>query len=218
MIISVFNEPDFLAQKQTTKLETIMTRIQAIAPENATGKAQELLNAVKGKLGMVPNMARTMANAPAVLDGYLAFSGSLAKGTLNAKLREQIALTVAERNGCEYCLAAHSAIGKMVGLSSEQVLDSRSAKAIDPKTEAVLQFAGSLVDNRGRVSDIDLNELRNAGVDDQAIAEVVANVTLNIFTNYFNHVSDPDIDFPKAAPLSVEAQTCGTSGTCGSTH
>jgi hypothetical protein len=56
-----------------------MTRLQAIAPEHATGKAKELLNAVSGKLGMVPNMARTMANAPSVLDGYLAFSGSLAK-------------------------------------------------------------------------------------------------------------------------------------------
>jgi uncharacterized peroxidase-related enzyme len=195
-----------------------MTRIQPIAPENATGKAKELLNAVKGKLGMVPNMARTMANAPAVLDGYLAFSGSLAKGALTAKLRERIALTVAERNSCEYCLAAHSAIGKMVGLSEEQVLDSRHAKAIDSKTDAVLRFAGQLVDNRGRVSEVDLNELRNVGVDDPTIAEVVANVALNIFTNYFNHVSDPAIDFPKVAPLSVEADSCGTSGTCCSSH
>lgn len=195
-----------------------MTRIQAITLENATGKAKDLLNAVNGKLGMVPNMARTMANAPAVLDGYLAFSGSLSKGTLSAKLREQIALTVAQRNNCEYCLAAHSAIGKMVGLSEEQVIDSRHAKAVDSKSNAVLRFAGNLVDNRGKISDVELNDLRIAGVDDATIAEIVANVALNIFTNYFNHVSDPDIDFPKAAPLKSEAEACSTSGPCCSTH
>lgn len=191
-----------------------MTRIQAIAPEHATGKAKELLNAVNGKLGMVPNMARTMANAPSVLDGYLAFSGSLAKGALSAKVREQIALTVAQRNRCEYCLAAHSTIGKMVGLSEEQILDSRQAKAVDSKTEALLRFAGRLVDNRGRISDIELNELRNLGVDDSTVAEVVANVALNIFTNYFNHVSETEIDFPKVAPLSVDTEPCASSGAC----
>lgn len=191
-----------------------MTRIQAIAPEQATGKAKELLNAVNGKMGMVPNMTRAMANAPAVLDGYLAFSGSLAKGGLSAKLREQIALTVAERNHCEYCLAAHSTIGKMFGLSEEQVLDSRQAKAIDSKSDLLLKFAGKLVDNRGRVSDVDLNQLRNLGVDDATIAEVVANVALNIFTNYFNHVSDPEIDFPRAAALSGQPQVCADDTCC----
>jgi AhpD family alkylhydroperoxidase len=133
-------------------------------------------------------------------------------------VREQIALTVAERNRCEYCLAAHSTIGKMVGLSEEQILDSRQAKAIDSKTEALLRFAGRLVDNRGRISDIELNELRNLGVDDSAVAEVVANVALNIFTNYFNHVSETEIDFPKVAPLSAETEPCASSGACRSAH
>lgn len=208
---------DFLEHKNSKRGKLNMTRIQAIAPEQATGKAKELLNAVNGKLGLVPNMTRVMANAPAVLDGYLAFSGSLAKGALSAKLREQIALTVAQRNQCDYCLAAHSTIGKMVGLSEEQVLDSRQAKAIDARSDLLLKFAGSLVDNRGRISDQDLNHLRSSGVDDATIAEVVANVALNIFTNYFNHVSDPEIDFPKAAPLSVQSQVCSTSG-CSLSH
>ncbi len=182
-----------------------MTRLQEVALEQATGKAKELLTAVNGKLGRVPNMTRAMANAPAVLDGYLALSGALAKGGLSAKLREQIALTVAERNNCEYCLAAHSAIGKMVGLSADQILDSRQAEASDTKSDVLLKFAGKLVDNRGRISDLDLDQLRNQGVDDATIAEVVANVALNIFTNYFNHVSDPVIDFPKVATLSASA-------------
>lgn len=218
VIITSQMRQHFDAQEQDEKWGFNMTRLLAIAPETATGKAKDLLNAVNGKLGMVPNMTRTMANAPAVLDGYLAFSGALAKGALPAKLREQIALTVAERNSCQYCLAAHSTIGKMVGLSEEQVVDSRHARAVDSKADAVLRFAGSLVDNRGRISDGDLEELRNAGVDDPAIAEIVAHVSLNIFTNYFNHVSDPDIDFPKASPLSVEAESCSTSGACSASH
>lgn len=195
-----------------------MTRIQAIAPDQATGKAKELLDAVNAKLGMVPNLARTMANAPAVLEGYLGLSGALAKGTLSGKVREQIALTVAQRNTCDYCLAAHSTIGKMVGLTEEQILDSRHGKSIDSKTDVLLRFAGRLVDNRGVVSDSELDEVRTAGHSDAAIAETVATVALNIFTNYFNHVAAPEIDFPKAAPLSIEQVGCGTENHACTTH
>lgn len=179
-----------------------MSRINLIAPETATGKAQELLAAVKAKLGLVPNMTRAMANAPAVLDGYLQLSGALGHGTLSAKIREQIALAVAQENGCEYCLAAHSAIGKMVGLTADQVRDSRRGTAIDPKSDALIRFARTVVATKGRVSGADLQAVRAAGFDDGAIAEVVANVALNVFTNYFNHVADTDIDFPKAEPLA----------------
>ena len=181
-----------------------MTRIQAVELASATGKAKELLDAVHTKMGMVPNMTRVMANAPAVLEAYLGFSGALSKGTLSAKLREQIALTVSQRNDCHYCLSAHSTIGKMVGLSQEQILDSRRGTAIDSKTDAALRFAGQLVDNQGRVSDEDVASLQRAGFDDAAIAEIVAHVALNIFTNYFNNVAEPVIDFPKASPLPTQ--------------
>jgi uncharacterized peroxidase-related enzyme len=179
-----------------------MPRINQIAPETATGKAKELLDAVKGKLGLVPNMTRAMANAPAALDGYLQLSGALGRGVLTAKTREQIALAVAQENGCDYCLAAHSAIGKAVGLTADQVRDSRHGTAVDPKSDAVLRFARTVVATKGRVSAGDLQAVRDAGLDDGGIAEVVANVALNVFTNYFNHVADTDIDFPKAEPLA----------------
>lgn len=191
-----------------------MARIQAIVPENATGKAKELLDTVHSKLGMVPNIARTMAIAPAVLEGYLGLSGALAKGTLTGKLREQIALTVAQRNSCDYCLAAHSTVGRTVGLTEEQVLDSRHGRAIDSRTDAVLRLAGLLVDNRGRVSDGELDQARAAGLNDATIAEIVATVALNIFTNYFNHVADPEIDFPKASPLHKETETDHIGESC----
>src|SRR5262245_53886280 len=113
-----------------------MSRINQIAPETADERVRPLLAAVKNKLGLVPNMTRAMANAPAVLDGYLQLSGALGKGTLSAKLREQLSLAVAQANGCDYCLAAHSAIGRTVGLTAEQVQDSRRGTAVDPKAEA----------------------------------------------------------------------------------
>ena len=182
-----------------------MSRIPAVNPQTAAGRSKELLDAVKQKLGLVPNMTRVMVNSPAVLDGYLGLSGALAKGALPAKVREQLALAVAETNGCDYCLAAHSAVGKAVGLTADQVRDARLGGAVDGKTDALLRFTRRVVDARGKVSDADLAAVRAAGWDDAAVAEVVAHVALNVFTNYFNTVADTDLDFPPAAPLAGAA-------------
>lgn len=195
-----------------------MSRIHQIAPEAAAGKAKELLDAVKAKLGLVPNMTRAMANSPAVLEGYLGLSGALGKGSLTAKNREQIALAVGQANQCEYCLAAHSAIGKMVGLTPDQILDSRRGTAIDPKSDAVIRFARKVVDERGLVSDADVAEVRAAGLDDGGIAEVVANVALNVFTNYFNHVAETVIDFPKVEPIVDHHEACASIPGCDPTR
>jgi uncharacterized peroxidase-related enzyme len=184
-----------------------MARITQISPEAATGRARELLDAVKGKLGLVPNMTRAMANAPVVLDGYLQLSGTLGKGTLPARAREQIALAVAEANQCDYCLAAHSTVGRMVGLTAEQIADSRLGTAVDPKINALIRFALRVVESRGAVGDADLKEIRDAGFDDAAIAEVVANVALHVFTNYFNRLASTDLDFPEAPKLKPEPST-----------
>jgi uncharacterized peroxidase-related enzyme len=178
-----------------------MPRIKTISPESATGKAKDLLEGVHTKLGRVPNMMRAMANAPSVLDGYLHLSDALGKGSLSAKTREQLALAVSQANECDYCLAAHSAIGKMVGLTADQIRDGRLGTAVDSKTDALIRFARKLVDSQGRVNDDDVQDVRAAGFDDGAIAEVVANVALSIFTNYFNNVAGTDIDFPRAAGL-----------------
>lgn len=195
-----------------------MSRLHQIAPEAATGKAKELLDAVKGKLGLVPNMTRAMANSPAVLEAYLGFSGALSKGSLTAKNREQIALAIGQANECDYCLAAHSTIGKMVGLTPDQILDSRRGTAIDPKIDALIRFARKLVDERGRVSDAAIAEVRAEGWDDGAIAEVVANVALNIFTNYFNHVAETDIDFSRAEPIVDHHEVCASIPGCDPTR
>ncbi|MGB0911100.1 MAG: carboxymuconolactone decarboxylase family protein [Nitrospirales bacterium] len=180
-----------------------MSRIPAINPDQATGPAQELLRGVENTLGFVPNTIRTMANSPAVLEGYLEFSKSLSKGRLPSKLREQIALTVAEVNGCRYCLAAHSAIGKTIGLSEEAIEDSRQSISPDSQTAAVLQFARALVIERGMVSNADLAHIHGAGFSDGDIAEIIATVSLSLFTNYLNHVAQTKLDFPEVTELQA---------------
>ena len=181
-----------------------MPRLEAVAPSRTDGRAKDLLDGVQKKLGRTPNLMRTMANSPAALDGYLSFSGTLQTGVLSTAIREQIALTVGEVNGCEYCLTAHSAIGRMVGLVDSQIEASRSGLSDDPKVQAVLTFARRLVVERGRVSDTALADAKSAGVTDEEIAEIVANVARNIFTNYFNLVADTQVDFP-AAPKQAAA-------------
>jgi uncharacterized peroxidase-related enzyme len=184
-----------------------MSRIHQINPETATGRAKTLLDTVKIHLGLVPNMTRAMANAPAVLDGHLQLSGALNKGTLPAKVREQIALGISQANECDYCVAAHSAIGKSLGLTADQIRDSRLGTAVDPKTDALINFARKVLDGRGRVTDTDIRDVRQTGFDDGAIAEVVANVALHVFTNYFNQVAETDIDFAKVPELHTEPAT-----------
>ena len=186
-----------------------MPRLKAIETAGAEPKAKALLERVQKRMGMAPNLMRTMANSPAVLEAYLGFRNALGAGVLSPKLGEQIALTVGELNGCRYCLSAHTAIGKMVGLGDEEIADSRRGVSPDRKTEAILHFANRVVSERGWVSDDDVATFRAAGASDAEIAEVVAHVAMNIFTNYFNHVAETEVDFPEvAAPGSKPACAC----------
>ena len=178
-----------------------MSRINAINTDEATGKAKELLDAVQAKLGITPNMTKTMAQSPAVLEAYLNFNGALGY-SLTAKLREKIALLSAEENGCGYCASAHTAVGKLAGLTEEETLTARQGNDPDAKSDAALKFAKTVMEKRGNVSDEDLLTIRNAGHSDGEIAEMIAHVALNIFTNYFNVVAQTEIDFPNAQPLT----------------
>jgi uncharacterized peroxidase-related enzyme len=174
-----------------------MNRIQQIDPASATGKTKQLLDAVQSKLGIVPNLTRVLANAPAALEGYLNFSGALAGGTLNARVREQIALAVAQGNHCDYCLSAHTFIGGKVGLAAKDIADARLAIGTAGKDDAMLKLASNIVLQRGEVSEAALAAARSAGLTDEEIVETTANVALNIFTNYINHVAQTVVDFPE---------------------
>ena len=176
-----------------------MSRLKAIQPQAATGKAKELLEAVQVKLKFAPNMMKVMANSPAVLEAYLSFSGALGNGALDAKLREEIALEVAEQNSCQYCVSAHTAIGKLTGLTDSEINQAREARSGSARNAAALQFARELVVKKGRATDADVEVVRRADFSDGEIAEIIAHVALNIFTNYFNNTAEVEVDFPKIA-------------------
>ena len=178
-----------------------MPRIQPVNPDTATGKAKTLLDGVQQQFGMTPNLMRTMAQSPAVLEAYLGFTGALATGALSAKLREQIALGVSQVNECNPGLAAHAAVGKRVGRGDDAIHDSRHARAADGRSAAALAFARRILDTQGFVSDEDLGRVRAAGYSDGDIAEIIANVAQSIFTNYLNHVAETEVDFPPAPAL-----------------
>ena len=179
-----------------------MSRIELIDPNTAQGKTKELLDAIKAKSGRIPNILKTMAHAPAALQAYLGLSGALADAKLPLKVREQIALAVGEDNECHYCVAAHSAIGKHAGLTTEEIEAGRRANSSDPKTDAILRFAKRLSAQRGNISDPELAEVRKADCSEEEILEIITVVSLNLFTNYVNHVADTAIDFPQVPPLT----------------
>jgi AhpD family alkylhydroperoxidase len=145
-------------------------------------------------------MTRVMANSPATLEAYIQFSSALEGGSLDAKCRERIALGTAEANRCEYCLSAHTAIGKMVGLDDSEILDSRQAHAKNAKANAALHFSRLILEERGAVRWDDIEAARRGGLTDGEIAEVVGLTVLNIFTNYFNTAFEVDTDFPGVSP------------------
>ncbi len=180
-----------------------MTRLRALNPEEVTGKTKDLFNAVQAKLGVIPNMMRTMGNSPAVLEGYLNLSGALNHGKLGSKTGELIALAVSESNSCEYCLAAHTFIGEKLVKADPAVLQAaRTGNSADAKIEAILQFAKTLISKNGLVNDEDVNKVKNAGVTDAEIAETIGHVALNILTNYFNNTANTEIDFPAVSSLN----------------
>ena len=179
-----------------------MTRIALPASiETAPAAAQPLLEDVKKLLGSVPNLFRITANSAAALEGYLGLNGALAKGSLDARTRERIALAVAQINGCDYCLAAHTYLGTHVAkLDEAEIAANRAGQSQDEKAQAALRFAVALVNDRGRVSDADVSAVKAAGYSEAEIVEIVAHVALNLFTNYVNVVFGVEVDFPRVKP------------------
>ena len=176
-----------------------MAQIKMVDPVQATGKSKELLTALQNNIKSVPNLAKALANSPAALKAWMEFEGALDKGSLNAKLRQEIALAIGQKNGCEYCVSAHTAIGKFAGLTDQQVLNSRQGQGTTPKDTAALTFARELLEKRGQVPASSIQVLRDQGFTDGEIAEIVAHVALNVFTNYFNIALDVDVDSPRVA-------------------
>lgn len=177
-----------------------MSRIPTPATvDDAPAAAQPLLDAVKKQLGVVPNLFRLVANSPAALEGYLGLSAALGKGALAPQTRERIALAVAEINGCDYCLSAHSYLGRnLAKLDDAEIAANRAGGSNDAKADAAVRFAAKVVRLRGHVGEEDVRALKDAGYSDAQLVEIVMHVALNTWTNYINEVGKTEIDFPVA--------------------
>ena len=181
-------------------------RIPPLDPARATGAITRLFAEIRAKFALVPNLFRVFANAPAALEGLMGLSAALARGALDEKTREQLALAVAESNLCAYCLSGHTAMAAKIGLSRGEIDDAIRASAADARTDAILKLARSIVVQRGELSDADLVLARAAGLSDGEIVETVANVALNIFENYMSHVARVPIDFPQSESREASSE------------
>jgi uncharacterized peroxidase-related enzyme len=176
-----------------------MNHITFIDRTATTPDRQALLDSVHAAFGATPAMFRAAANSPAALQSMWGSFGALGSGVIAPKLAEQIAVAVADRNACEYCLAAHTALGRKAGASADEMRAAQAGESADPKTQAALRFALRIVDARGQISDGDLQALRAAGFGDEEAVEILAHVALNIFTNYLNLAFAVPVDFPGVA-------------------
>jgi uncharacterized peroxidase-related enzyme len=165
--------------------------------EAAPAASQPFLNAVKKQLGVVPNLFRLVATSPAALEGYVSLSAALGKGELPSATRERIALAVAEINGCDYCLSAHTYLGRNVAkLDDAEITANRHGASNDFKADAAVRFAVKVTQLRGHVSGEDFAAVKAAGYTDAEVIEIVQHVALNTWTNYINSVAQTEIDFP----------------------
>ena len=182
-----------------------MPRLNTIDPATATGQAKEIFD---GPLqGKHLNIFKGMANSPAALQAYLGMAGALGEGSLSGAEREVIALVTAQKNDCDYCLAAHTYMGKAAGLSEDQTVEARRGEMADTKLNALATFTKTLVDKNGFADEGDIQAFKDAGYTDEHVVETIANVGLNFYTNYFNHVNGTDVDLPTPPAL----ETAGAS-------
>lgn len=173
-----------------------MSNVNLVEPASASSTVKPTLDQIKGAFGVVPNMFKAVANSPAALASMWGSFGALSKGKLGAKLGEQIAVTIADRNACNYCLAAHTVLGQKAGATAAEMSAAQIGQSSDPKTAAALRFALKVVESRAQVKAEDVKALKLAGFDDEAVVEIMAHVALNLFTNYINVALDVPVDFP----------------------
>ncbi len=174
-----------------------MSRITVINQENASAEQKELLDAIESQLGMVPNFLKVLANSPTALRAFLGLHTIAGEGSLDAQTRERIALALAQQNACQYCVSAHTAIGRKAGLNGSEIEANRNGTSQDGKAAAAVKFAVALAKHSGEVTTAEILAVRNAGYSDADIVEIITHVGMNILTNIVGKASQVEIDFPK---------------------
>ena len=178
-----------------------MSRIPAVDPKTASGEVRRLLDGVQSQLGVTPNFIRVLANSPKALEGFLGLYGAAGGFALDKAMQERVALVVAEGNACEYCVSAHTAIGRHAGLANDEMLLNRRGGSGDAKAAAVVALAQALNRNLGEITTAEFDSARGAGLTDAEVVEVIALVALNLFTNVLGKAGRVEIDFPKVGLL-----------------
>ena len=174
-----------------------MSRINVVDRETASDEQKALLDAIQSKLGMVPNFLKVLANSPAALRSFLGLHEIAGEGSLDPRTRERIALALAQQNSCEYCVSAHTALGRKAGLDGAEIEANRTGTSQDAKAAVAVKFAKTLAEHSGEVSTVELLEVRNAGYSDAEIVEIITHVGLNLLSNIVGKASRVAIDFPK---------------------
>ncbi|MEI8383965.1 MAG: carboxymuconolactone decarboxylase family protein [Planctomycetota bacterium] len=187
-----------------------MQRLHSVNPQLAQGRTRELLDTVQQAFGVIPNTARVMANSPAVLGSFLAFSTAMGEAKIGGKLHNQVKLSTSETNSCDYCTSILCAIAPTAGLSADDILAGRTGQSEDLRTDAALKFSGAVLENKGKVTGLQLAAVRSAGFGDGEIVEIVASVVLGCFTNFLNNVADTELDIPRAEPV----EACSATAAC----
>jgi uncharacterized peroxidase-related enzyme len=182
-----------------------MARLKQISPNQASGEVKNIYTAIEKKMGSVPNIFQYMADSLPLLKGFISLTELCNSTHLSPKLREEIVLAVSQNNNCQYCLSAHSAVAKNLGLKEKEILDSRKASSGDPKTKAILEFTKKFIEKKGMVNDQEVNQLKTAGLNEGEIGDVLLVILSGIYSNYFNHLNNTPIDFPEAVRLEEVA-------------
>lgn len=179
-----------------------MARTKPVTPDQAKDGVKQIYGTLQQKMGgKVINIFQYMGISPAALRGFMGLSAAENETSLSPKLREEIALAVAQANHCNYCLSAHTVIAGGLGLPSQQILQARKGESSDPKTQTILKFVKAVVEKRGQLNDQDVAALKAAGVNDKELVELILVILVNLFTNYFNNIVDTPMDFPQAPKL-----------------
>ena len=178
-----------------------MSRLNVVTPEQATGQTKELYNAIQRAVGAVPNIYQGVGNSPAALEGLLHIGAVLGKGQLSAAEIEAVKLAVSEAYGCNYCLAAHSLLGKKAGLTEEEVISIRRGTSPKPKLGALVRFVNAVIPPTARISDDAVRAVKAVGYNDAQITETLLTIAQTVFTNLFNRVHQTPLDFPPAAKI-----------------
>lgn len=178
-----------------------MTRLNAVAPDQAAGAVKEMYDAIRHAVGVVPNIHQGIANSPTALQGFLQLGASLNAGQLGALDQEAIALAVSQTYDCRYCLAAHTLLAKKAGLTEVETIEVRCGTIKKPALGALVQFVTQAIRPDGRITDEDVAAVKAAGYSDAQITEAVLTAAQIMFANIFQRVHQAPVDFPAAPSL-----------------